>query len=88
MILFYKQEYPFTKGSRTLDKLTFMRSTGGDPGAEVRFEDLEPLYGDSVPRYFSTLSVRERQQGLKFEGNLSYTARPCHRRKRNRNGQP
>lgn len=60
-----------------------MRSTDGDSGAEARSENLGPVYSDSMTRCFSALSMRQKQEGLKFEAKLSSTARLCHRRKTN-----
>lgn len=65
-----------------------MRSTDGDTGAEARSESLGPVYSDSMPRCFSSLSMRQKQEGLKFEAKQSNTARLCHRRKTNSQGQP
>lgn len=67
MILFYKQKHSFMKGPRTLDKLKFMVSTGGDTGAEARFEDPGPVYSDPMTWCLSTLSMRQKQEKLTFE---------------------
>lgn len=53
-----------------------MRSTDGDTGAEASSENLGPVYSDSMPRCFSSLSMRQKQEGLKSEAKLSYTADP------------
>lgn len=51
-----------------------MRSTDGD--TEARSENLGPVYSDSMTRCSSALSVRQKQEGLKFEAKLSNTADP------------